>query len=574
MKKPTLFAAALAAIILTHFSEAQVPQLINYTGRVAVGTVNFDGSGQFKFALVDGTATTTFWSNDGTSVAGSEPTAAVTLAVAKGLYSVLLGNATLPNMTAVPATVFANPDVRLRVWFNDGVNGFQLMTPDQRIAAVGYAMMATTAQTVPDGAITSAKIATGAVGTTQLAVGSVGSAQIATGAIGSTQLAAGAVGSTQLAAGTVGFAQLAKPPQSGAYTVDPFATSTVTVTFPQAYAVPPVVTVSPGGSTTITNSSVMLISTTATGFSAMVSGQPTIRTVDSGSGEFLSLAAVNGNPAMGYYDRTNGDLKYTRALDASGTSWGTPMTVANTGNVGESPWLAVVNGNPAMGYWDRGNGDLKYVRALDASGTNWGTPVTLDSNGSVGLDASLVVVNGNPAISYHDSTNGDLKYVRALDPSGTNWGTPVTVDSNGFVGACTSLVVVNGNPAISYLDSSNGDLKYVRAQDASGTSWGTPMTVDSPGVVGSKTSLAVVNGNPAISYLDNRPILKYVRANDSNGSSWGNGRNVLEDNVNSRLSLGVINGIPVIACRDQNSQSPIFISLAGNFPLNWIALPQ
>jgi hypothetical protein len=93
MKKPTLFAAALAAIILTHFSDAQVPQLINYTGRVAVGTVNFDGSGQFKFALVDGTATTTFWSNDGTSVAGSEPTAAVTLAVAKGLYSVLLGNA-------------------------------------------------------------------------------------------------------------------------------------------------------------------------------------------------------------------------------------------------------------------------------------------------------------------------------------------------------------------------------------------------------------------------------------------------------------------------------------------------
>ena len=31
---------------------AQVPQLINYQGRVAVGTVNFDGAGQFKFALV------------------------------------------------------------------------------------------------------------------------------------------------------------------------------------------------------------------------------------------------------------------------------------------------------------------------------------------------------------------------------------------------------------------------------------------------------------------------------------------------------------------------------------------
>ena len=29
-------------------------QIINYQGRVAVGGVNFDGTGQFKFALVNG----------------------------------------------------------------------------------------------------------------------------------------------------------------------------------------------------------------------------------------------------------------------------------------------------------------------------------------------------------------------------------------------------------------------------------------------------------------------------------------------------------------------------------------
>lgn len=50
------------------------------------GSTNFEGSGQFKFALVNGKGTTTFWSNDGSSVAGSEPTAAVTLTVTKGLY--------------------------------------------------------------------------------------------------------------------------------------------------------------------------------------------------------------------------------------------------------------------------------------------------------------------------------------------------------------------------------------------------------------------------------------------------------------------------------------------------------
>ena len=139
---------------------AQVPQLINYQGRITVGSVNFDGSGQFKFALVNMDGSTTYWSNDGTSIAGSEPTAAVTLTVTKGLYSVLLGDATRLNMSVVPATAFTNPDVRLRVWFNDGVNGFQLLVPDQRIAAVGYAMIA---GTIHDGAIT---------GKTTLATGS------------------------------------------------------------------------------------------------------------------------------------------------------------------------------------------------------------------------------------------------------------------------------------------------------------------------------------------------------------------------------------------------------------------
>ena len=34
---------------------------------------NFDGQGAFKFALINAAATTTYWSNDGTSNGGSEP---------------------------------------------------------------------------------------------------------------------------------------------------------------------------------------------------------------------------------------------------------------------------------------------------------------------------------------------------------------------------------------------------------------------------------------------------------------------------------------------------------------------
>lgn len=186
--KTRLLLASVACFALGIPLDAQVPQIINCQGRVTVGTVNFDGSGQFKFALVNAPGTTTFWSNDGTSAAGSEPISAVSRPVIKGLYSVPLGDTAIANMTSIPASVFSNSDVHLRVWFNDGSNGFELLTPDQRIAAVGYAMMA---GTVPDGSITSSKIAAGAVGGAQLAAGAVQSSNISAGAVGSSQLAAG-----------------------------------------------------------------------------------------------------------------------------------------------------------------------------------------------------------------------------------------------------------------------------------------------------------------------------------------------------------------------------------------------
>lgn len=174
------WAFCVAAWTLGVSVSAQVPQLINYQGRITVGTTNFDGAGKFKFALVDAAGTTTYWSNDGSSTAGAEPAVAVTLTVVKGLYSVLLGDATLTGMTVVPATVFTHPDVHLRVWFDDGSHGFQLLSPDKRIAAVGYAMIA---DSVPDGAVTTSKVADGAITSAKLAPGAVGSAQLASSSL-------------------------------------------------------------------------------------------------------------------------------------------------------------------------------------------------------------------------------------------------------------------------------------------------------------------------------------------------------------------------------------------------------
>jgi len=106
---PILRALALVLAVTATALHAQVPQILDYLGRVAVGDplVNFDRSGAFKFALVDGTGPTLQWKNDG-SAGNTEPAAAVTLPMTKGLYSVLLG----ASMTPIPNSVFANAHVR------------------------------------------------------------------------------------------------------------------------------------------------------------------------------------------------------------------------------------------------------------------------------------------------------------------------------------------------------------------------------------------------------------------------------------------------------------------------------
>ncbi len=140
MKISSLLFLSLALAILQPAS-AQVPQLLNYQGRVSVGGTNFDGTGQFKFSLINTNGTTNYWSNDGRTT--GQPVTAVPLTVTKGLYSVLLGDTTVTGMgLAISPLIFTNSDVRLRVWFNDGTSGFQQLAPDQRVAAVGYALIA------------------------------------------------------------------------------------------------------------------------------------------------------------------------------------------------------------------------------------------------------------------------------------------------------------------------------------------------------------------------------------------------------------------------------------------------
>ena len=134
MTRVICFATLFIGIVL---NSNAVPPVINYAGQVSVDGEPFEGTGSFKFALLGAKGKTTLWSNDGTSVGGTEPKSSVSVSVNGGLYSILLGNIAIDGMGAIDPAIFTeNSGAKLRVWFSDGVNGFERLKPDRPFASV------------------------------------------------------------------------------------------------------------------------------------------------------------------------------------------------------------------------------------------------------------------------------------------------------------------------------------------------------------------------------------------------------------------------------------------------------
>jgi hypothetical protein len=145
-------------------------------------------------------------------------------------------------------------------------------------------------------------------------------------------------------------------------------------------------------------------------------GTPVV--VDDGptKGNFASLKVVGGRPAIAYYEYLGlgigARLMYVRALDANGDAWGTPQALDTETGQGTGSWisLAVINGKPAVSYANDQTANLMYIRALDAAGTAWGAPEVVDGTGYVGGYTSLAELHGKPAISYWNYYDDDLMF--------------------------------------------------------------------------------------------------------------------------------------------------------------------
>jgi len=127
------------------------------------------------------------------------------------------------------------------------------------------------------------------------------------------------------------------------------------------------------------------------------------------------------HPAISYYDELGKDLKFAYDANGNGFDSGEIETVDTTGEVGQFSSLAFDgSGHPAISYFYRSTGDLKFVYDSDGDGLEAAEIVTVDSDGDVGWWTSLAFdTSGLPAISYYDRTNGDLKFARFV---GFDWG--------------------------------------------------------------------------------------------------------------------------------------------------------
>ena len=177
------FWTVLLVLALCAECVASVPGMMSYQGKLTgdTGQPLIDGTYPMIFSLyAQETVGTALW------------TESRSVQVAGGVFSVLLG-----SITEMPSSAFAGT-----TWLETTVNG-TVLTPRTRIVSAGYAMLAKTAETMPNGSITSAMIAAGAVGSSAILDGGIAMVDLATSSVGGTKLADNAVTSPKILDGTI-----------------------------------------------------------------------------------------------------------------------------------------------------------------------------------------------------------------------------------------------------------------------------------------------------------------------------------------------------------------------------------
>lgn len=539
MKKRIIYSIALCSLFATIHNAVAQGTAFTYQGRLSDNGVPASGSYDLRFAVYDAVT-------NGNPVSSAITNTAT--AVSNGLFTATLD---------FGAGVFDGAPRWLDIAVStNGGSVFTTLNPRQSLKPAPYAIFASKAGGVTNGAITAASIAPGSIDGSRIQNGSITSNLFAPGA--------------------VNVSALQSPYQSGRIALDTlpmpiyFLSTVVTqaASFAQSFASTPIITSSLETSSRYAASvipPVLISGKTTSGFNATFNLQALPVLVAAPVSPFASPLVVNGRPAVAF---NVAGVRYVRAQDALGQRWpATNIAVAPANSTHMD--MSIINGNPAIAFVSSGN--LHYVRANNVDGTSWSSPLVVKATSPSAFQAqvvSLATISGNPAIACWNAISNQLYYFRASDVNGTSWSTNGTLIATA--NARIHLTQISNNPAIAFtwnngLPSSStnyqSEVRFIRASDTNGTTWpASALTITN--IVGPYAEvdgirILMVGTNPAVAFAlyHYAPFPSYIdfvftKATNSLGAGWGAGTLIFRSYDAGTLRMvtaAMIGGKPAVA---------------------------
>ncbi|MEZ5338583.1 MAG: hypothetical protein R3F46_09985 [bacterium] len=285
------------------------------------------------------------------------------------------------------------------------------------------------------------------------------------------------------------------------------------------------------------------------------------------------LAVISGNPAVAFQDAGSRTLKYLRSSTVHGhapANWATSIEVDDDFRAGEGLSLAEVDGRPAIAYQVAGSfNELRYAWSSTADGkdgADWDFRA-IESGGNTGYYPQLAVIGGNPAIGYYDHGNDRVSFLRSTSPDGeglVDWIQYVNLleGSGNQLLSPVGLLLADGHPGLLHITTAGalGWLScFTSTTGESKPDWDLKSTVNGTQNLQYTGAAAVVGGFPAAAWRDSdTDDVWYARSTVANGNEapgdWPASL-VFENDGDSNafdIDMAVVAGRPVL-CFYRNS---------------------